>query len=134
MPKVMVFGVFDRLHDGHRFMLKEAAKIGEVVAVVARDKAVERLKGHVCRENEHLRMENIRKEKLADRVILGDAEEGTYNVVSAEEPDVIALGYDQDMLEADLLQKMEDGAIPAVGLVHLPPFKPEELHSSLLGQ
>lgn len=131
-PRVMVFGVFDRLHDGHWFMLREAAALGEVIAVVARDKAVERLKGRVCRENEHVRMENIRKENLVSKVILGDAEEGTYGVVNSEKPDVIALGYDQDILEADLRQKMEEGIIPVVGLVRLPPFKPEELHSSLL--
>ncbi len=134
MTKVMVFGVFDRLHDGHRFMLREAAKLGEVTAVVARDEAVQRLKGRACRENEQARMEKLRRENLAAKVVLGDAEEGSYAVIKSEEPDLIALGYDQDALEADLLDKMVSGAAPETGLTRLPAFHPDKLHSSILDQ
>ena len=39
--KVMVFGTFDRLHDGHRFFLREAEKLGTTLfIVVARDSMV----------------------------------------------------------------------------------------------
>ena len=42
--KVMVFGVFDRLHPGHLSFLEQASKHGNVVAVITRDDVVKALK------------------------------------------------------------------------------------------
>jgi len=42
---VLVFGTFDGLHDGHRFFLTEARKLGDrLIASVATDEIVERIK------------------------------------------------------------------------------------------
>ena len=46
--KGMVFGVFDGLHEGHKYLLTEAAKLcDELVVVVTLDEAVATLKGHL---------------------------------------------------------------------------------------
>ena len=50
MRRVMVFGSFDPLHDGHRSLFRQARKHGdELVVVVARDVNIARLKGHAAR-------------------------------------------------------------------------------------
>ncbi len=69
-------------------------------------------------------------EMLADRVVAGDEELGTYDVVKRYRPDVIALGYDQTALKNDLMQHLGDFGW-YVEVVTLLPHKPETHHSSL---
>ncbi len=99
----MVFGVFDGLHDGHRFFLREAKKRGgELIAVVARDAVVWLLKNKTPRHEEKVRVRAIRESGLADRVVLGDQKQGTYAVIRRWKPDIICLGYDQHALVASI--------------------------------
>ena len=43
--KVMVFGTFDGIHDGHRHFLREAKKQGEeLIVAVSKDEVVQKLK------------------------------------------------------------------------------------------
>jgi FAD synthetase len=70
--KVMVFGVFDRLHAGHLYFLKQAARQGEVVAVVARESSVQRLKNKKSAQGEKERMRELKKTGLVEDAILGD--------------------------------------------------------------
>lgn len=134
----IIFGVFDKLHEGHRFLLDEAKKYGEVTAIVARDMAVLRLKGHFTLENEVERVENLKK--LINSVELGDEEDGKYNVLknifkkneNEKVECVICFGYDQIEFKKDIEKKIKDKVLPKIELVVLPSFKPEIYHSSLL--
>ena len=46
MTKVMVFGTFDYLHEGHKDFFRQAKQYGdELVVVVARDETVKQIKG-----------------------------------------------------------------------------------------
>lgn len=124
----MVFGTFDLLHPGHVHFLNHAKKLGNyLVAVVARDATVERVKGRLPQFSEQDRLRNLEKLHLADKVILGNLGD-KFKVVMDEEPQVIALGYDQKSIVEDLEQKV--GA--KVMIVRLKPFKPEIYKSSKL--
>ena len=48
--RVLVFGTFDLLHQGHRYFLTQARRFGDtLIAVVARDEFVEERKGRTRR-------------------------------------------------------------------------------------
>src|SRR3989344_4689818 len=103
MKKIMVFGVFDGLHEGHRAFLKEAKAQGDyLIAVLARDHIVEHLKGHLPRLNLAGRFEHLKKADHVDAVVVGDVNLGEWNVLDLHRPAVIALGYDQEALKEDL--------------------------------
>lgn len=124
----MVFGVFDGLHAGHRAFLRQAKKRGgELIAVVARDSAARLLKKKTPRRPQAARAAALRRNCLADRVALGDKEQGTYRVVSRWKPDIICLGYDQQALAEDLRKRMPD-----IWLVRLRAHKPAKFKTSLL--
>jgi FAD synthetase len=92
MIRVMVFGVFDLLHPGHKNFLKQAKRLGDFLIVsVARDKNVKKIKGHKPREAEKVRVQALKKISFVDHVVLG----GVTSPWSQAKPDIIALGYDQ---------------------------------------
>ena len=131
----VVFGVFDRLHDGHRDFLRQASDLAdECVAIVARDSAVLALKNKKPCESEAVRLASVRAVAGVLDVVLGDAEQGAYTVLKNLKPDVILLGYDQNWLERDLKEKMTSGALSAVPLARLDPYKPEQFHTSIIQQ
>ncbi len=123
--KVLVFGTFDLLHPGHRFLFVEATKRGKLTVVVARDRNVQRIKGRFPVHDEDERMSHVRAAVPEATVILGDAHDFMIPV-RAVDPDLILLGYDQQLppgvTEADLPYEIE----------RLPAFEPERYKSSLL--
>ena len=133
IKKVMVFGVFDGLHEGHRYFLAMAREQGdELIAVVAPDEMVRLLKNKTPRHNEKERMAAVMQlsrlslyreddPRLIDvtRAVLGDRVLGAYQVIKKYKPDIICLGYDQDALGEDLEEKMESGAIPAISFYRI---------------
>lgn len=132
MTKVMVFGVFDGIHDGHRFFLKEAKNRGSyLIVAVAQDHLVERLKGSLPRMDLARRIDGLRKESLIDEVVMGDSELGAYEVIKKYKPRIIVLGYDQEELKKDIEKHLDDFKwkleLKTVGA-----HKPERFHSSLL--
>lgn len=129
---VMVFGVFDLLHEGHRAFLNQAVACGSrLIIVVTPDSVVQLLKKRVPHDNQIQRMRNV-KAVIDGEVVLGDTELGTYEVIKKYCPDIICLGYDQVALERDLRQRMAAGSLPAMLLLTLKAYKPELYHTSLL--
>lgn len=99
----MVFGVFDGLHDGHQFFLREAKKQGSyLIAVVTPDHIVQEIKGRIPKENLEKRISSIKKENLADKVAIGDSVLRSWQVLESYRPDLIVLGYDQTDLKKSL--------------------------------
>lgn len=122
--RVLIFGTFDSLHPGHRFVLEEAAKRGEVHVVIARDLNVRAIKGRLPIQAEQERMLAVAATLPDACVILGDPK-NFLRPVRAVRPDLVLLGYDQKLppgvREADLPCPVE----------RLPAFEPERYKSSL---
>ena len=90
----MATGTFDLLHLGHIYYLKEAKKLGDILAVVvATDTTVRSLK-HEPVNSEEIRLKLIKELKIVDETYLGH-EEDIYEIVEEIKPDIIALGFDQ---------------------------------------
>jgi len=112
--KVMIFGTFDVLHEGHMYVIKKAKKHGNLTVVVSRDMTVKSLKGKFPRNNEQKRMYNLKKLKIIDSVVLGNFND-KYKIIEELKPELICLGYDQkfftDKLEKVLLDKGVDAEV-----------------------
>ncbi|HSR88968.1 MAG TPA: adenylyltransferase/cytidyltransferase family protein [Candidatus Udaeobacter sp.] len=128
MKKVMAFGTFDILHPGHSHALEAAKKLGDhLTVIVARDATVEKVKGKRALFDEDTRLKNLKKLKIADKVRLGNLG-NKYQVVIDEEPDIIALGYDQNFFVDDL----EKNINKKTKIVRLESYKPDIYKSSKL--
>ncbi len=132
MKKIMVFGTFDGLHEGHRAFFKEAKSHGDyLIAVIAQDAIVERLKGKRPMFNQTARIEELQKEDGVDEVAVGDKELGTWEIVKRHRPEIIALGYDQDAMRRNLESRLQEfDWRPA--LITTSAFEPNKYKSSIL--
>ena len=96
MVRVMATGVFDLLHIGHLHYLEDARDMGdELVVVVATDETVRQRK-HSPIMPEEMRRELVAALKPVDRAVVGHSGD-MFRIVEELQPDVIALGYDQEV-------------------------------------
>ncbi len=132
---VVIFGVFDGIHEGHLAFIDEAKKEGNhLVAIVARDEIVKELKGKLPQHNEVERIKTLLEVEGIDLVLLGDPKIGTYNILKEVKPDVVFLGYDQKPLYENLTQTIKNGNFPDMEVIFGNPYKPEIFHSSILNK
>lgn len=132
---VAIFGVFDGIHEGHRDFFVQAKSLGnQLVAIVARDSVVERLKNKRPSHTEIERVKAISEEPEIDLVFLGDIEDGSYKVLKEINPQIIYLGYDQTKLSASLNKAIKKGLLPKIEIIIGKPYKPEIFHTSLLNK
>ncbi len=132
---VLIFGVFDGIHDGHREFIRSAKEQGErVVAVVARDSVVNKLKGKLPLHSEADRIKELLNVPDIDLVFLGDPEEGTYNIVKEIKPNIIYLGYDQQALFDSISIAIKNGVLPQIDLIYGKPHQPEVFKSSIINE
>lgn len=129
--KVMIFGVFDGLHDGHISFLNQVQKIGKPIVVVTQDDVVDLLKGKQPKFSLDTRMRDIKNTGLVDIVVAGDLTQHTWSALLHYEPEVIALGYDQEGLKEALESCQKDIKKP-FEIVVLDAYHPEKFHSSIL--
>ncbi|MHA1339530.1 MAG: adenylyltransferase/cytidyltransferase family protein [Promethearchaeota archaeon] len=93
--KVMIAGTFDIIHTGHLYLINEAAKIGKVHVIVARDRSVEKFKKQRPILPEKQRLEIIRSIKNVQWAELGsDKEDWVVRIVEIC-PDIFLLGPNQ---------------------------------------
>jgi FAD synthetase len=132
MKTVVIFGIFDGVHEGHRNFFAQAREFGdELVVIVGRDKIAEQWKNKTPRYSEHERLKLVQAEPLIDRAVLGDTELSMYSVLVRCKPDSICLGYDQTALEADLKTWLSRNT-KSIELHMLKPYKPKTHHNSLM--
>jgi len=121
--RVVVFGIFDGVHEGHRDFFRQARAHGdELVVVVGRDEASMHLKNKKPRHSQEERLRLVRQEQEVKDAVLGDEVQSRYDVLEQLDPDVICLGYDQDALWSDLVKWIQDRN-KAIQLVKLQPCK-----------
>ncbi|WP_299522710.1 FAD synthase [uncultured Methanobrevibacter sp.] len=99
MKKVMATGTFDLLHPGHGVYLEESKKLGgknaKLYVVIARDSTVEKRK-RIPIIGENQRLELIKMLKPVDEAYLGNKNGDFLEIVEKINPDIIAIGADQN--------------------------------------
>lgn len=130
---VIAFGTFDYLHAGHENFLKQAKALGDYLLVVlARDNTIQSVKGKAPLYQEKKRLEDLRKTKWADQVILGSLD-NKYQAILDYNPAIIALGYDQFVFTQSLSKILIENHLNAE-IIRLEPYFPQVYKSSLLKQ
>lgn len=128
---VMCFGTFDALHPGHEDYFRQAKEYGdELIVVVARDTTVVDVKGNLPANNEEDRLSAVLEHPLVDDARLGHPGD-KYRIVEEINPDIIALGYDQEAFTENLDAELARRGLSA-NIVRCEPFFPDQYKSSLL--
>ena len=118
----MAVGVFDLLHAGHLHYLEEAKKLGQhLTVVIAHDDTVRKRK-HEPVTNHDLRCRMVAGLKPVDDAMIGNPpNQPMYDILHIVQPDIIALGYDQEHAEVRIrndLKSGDDAVIPFADLMH----------------
>jgi len=133
--KVLVFGTFDGIHTGHIHFLYEAKKLtgnsGGFFVSVSSDQSTMYRKDHLPKKNASARVKDIKILNIANKVSVGDKVLGEWTVVKKVKPDIIAVGYDQNILKKELTYFQKLSKIP-FRIVTISSFKPKKLHSSII--
>lgn len=129
--KVFIFGVFDGLHEGHRFFINEALKLsGDLTISVAQDNYVEKYKGKIPKNSLSARIAKIKEVYPRANIISGDVKINTWTGINKSKPDIIFLGYDQNNLKKALENLKWKDKKPQ--FIVAKPFKEDIFHSSKL--
>src|SRR3989344_1900845 len=149
--KVLVFGTFDGLHEGHLDFFRQARKFGDYLcAVVGRDSTVYRVKEKYPMQGEKERLKavqecglvdeavlgkenNLAGEHLVDNAMLGNKNMSPYIIVAEINPDVICLGYDQGGFADKLPEKLKEMGLD-IPIHRLKAYLPEKFKSSILNK
>ena len=129
--RVLVFGTFDLLHEGHKQFLRMAKTYGkELVVVIARDMTVHRVKNRRPLHDESYRKEQVGKLPFVDKVVLGNLDD-VYKIIEELSPDIICLGYDQTHFTDALDHKLQEFGL-TTKIIRIPPFEEHRYKTSLL--
>jgi FAD synthetase len=132
MKSVMAFGSFDVFHKGHEHYLKEAKSLGDfLTVVVSRDVNFEKLKGKKPKNDEEKRLKIISENDYVDEAVLGYPDD-LFEIIIDEEPNIVCLGYDQWVKEAELKKILEERGLFGVKIVRAKPYQPKKYKSSKL--
>lgn len=131
--KIMVFGTFDGLHQGHLNFFKQARNLHKfpfLIVSIARDENVFKIKGKYPSLLERARMVLVKKCKLVDKVVLSGAKNHIPHIIKVH-PDIIALGYDQKTYVKHLKRDLKIKGV-SVKIMRLKPFKEKIYKNHLL--
>ena len=131
MKTVLVFGTFDNLHPGHQHFFAQASKFGEVIAIVARDNSVKKIKGRFPQQSERSRVCCVAKSPHVAKAFLGDKSDFLKPILKIK-PAVIALGFDQTTFATAELKKLLKEKLLTPRIIRLKSFQPNKFKSSIL--
>lgn len=130
---VLASGVFDLLHLGHVKFLEEAKNAGgkkaELVVIIARDSTVQKIKGRKPIMPENQRRMLVESLKVVDEAVLGLENLDVADVIDRIKPDLIALGYDQAVMEKQVCDYVNKHGL-SIKVVQVGKFEEDELNSS----
>lgn len=99
---VFIGGGFEVIHRGHLYTIARARELGDVLVVsVARDSTIRKRKNREPLADERERAAMLSSLRQVDAAILG-VEGDIYETLEKVKPDVVALGYDQYHIEAEV--------------------------------
>lgn len=134
MKKVLVFGTFDGLHEGHKDFFRQAKECGDyLMVVVGRDSTVLSVKKKMPQQNENERLDAVQRAPHVDYARLGNEGISKYEAIKELKPDIICLGYDQTFFVDKLEDKIKEFGLN-IEIRRLKPYKPEQFKSSLLNK
>ena len=130
---VLASGTFDLLHLGHVKFLEEAKEQGgdnaELIVIVARDSTVISRKEKKPIMPEDQRRALVESLKVVDEAILGWKDFSIEKVIDRINPDVIAIGYDQDGIENEVKKAIRENNVK-IKIAKIGRFGKRELDSS----
>ena len=107
--RVMAVGVFDLLHAGHLHYLQQAKSLGNYLTVVVAHDDTVRLRKHEPVTNHDLRRRMVDGLKPVDDAIIGNPPDvSIFEILPKVNPDIIALGYDQEHAEDSIKTKLQE--------------------------
>jgi FAD synthetase len=95
--QIVIAGTFDILHPGHVFLISEAAKLGDVTVVIARDENVVHTKGHPVIVPEKQRLFMVEALKGVSKAVLGNPGSDFVSIIEELKPDILMLGPNQEI-------------------------------------
>jgi len=120
MVRVMAVGVFDLLHAGHLHYLEQAKSLGNhLTVIVAHDDTV-RMRKHEPVTSQDLRQKMVAGLKPVDHAMVGNPPTvPMYDILPVVEPDIIALGYDQEHAETTIRSGLDERGFANIKLVRV---------------
>ncbi len=115
--KVMVFGTFDIIHEGHMDFFEKAKQCGDyLIVVVGRDKTVLKIKKKLPKNKQEIRVENLKKLKIIDKVVLGNVGD-KYAIIQKYTPEIICIGYDQKSYNIGLRKNLIEKKLEKIKVI-----------------
>ena len=109
MKRVMAVGVFDLLHAGHLHYMEQAKALGDNLTVVVADDDTVRKRKHEPVTGQDLRLRMVQGLKPVDAAVIGNPPDvPIFDILPTINPDVIALGYDQEHAEDRIRAKLTE--------------------------
>ncbi len=133
--KIMVFGTFDGVHKGHIDFFRQAknfTKNSFLIVSIARDENVLKIKGKKPRFSEKERLVLVKKSDFVDKVILAGKTKYLSHILK-ENPDIIALGYDQKAYVKELKNDLKKWG-SKIKIIKLKPYKEHIYKNHLLNK
>lgn len=133
--RIMVFGTFDMIHEGHKHFFKQARDLAEnaqpfLIVSLARDVNVQKIKGKNPDTPEQIRLAAIAALPEVDDALLGAIGDHMPHIIQSK-PDIIALGYDQTAYTINLKQQLKIAGL-GTKIVRLEAFKPHIYKTSII--
>ena len=133
MTTVLTSGAFDLIHYGHIRLLEEAKRLGgpdaRLVVIVARDETIRKLKQNLPVIPEDQRRAVVEALRVVDEALLGYEDLDMATVIDRVQPDIIAVGYDQDGIEAMASKAIEERGLK-IEVKRIKRFAHDDLDSS----
>ena len=131
MKRVLVFGTFDLLHEGHKHFLQDARSLGDyMIVVVARRHAVIAQKGRAPVHSDIDRLCAVLSLPYVDEAYLGDKNPGEYQILKQLSFSVLAVGYDQVPSDTEITEVLRIIGKSNVVVRRLNAFAPETYKTS----
>ena len=120
MARVMAVGVFDLLHAGHLHYLEQAKALGDhLTVIIAHDDTV-RMRKHEPVTSQDLRRRMVSGLKPVDHAMVGNPPTvPMYDILPLVEPDIIAIGYDQEHAESAIRAGLDERGFNQIQLIRV---------------
>ena len=95
MKKIITYGTFDLLHNGHVALLKKAKKLGDSLIVGVTSEEYDKNRGKLnVSQTLHQRIKNIEKTGLADEIIIEEYDGQKIVDIQKNKVNIFAIGSD----------------------------------------